>query len=209
MLQAVFEAVIPGGKLQAPVASRTCWANWQGVLLVDPVVPPLPPVVVVVGAFGAQEFPFQNVFGPQPPGGGVGPVGVVVVGAQKVPFQEVFGPQPPGGGLGAVGVVEGAQKVPFQAVFGPQPPGGGVGGVGAGGVGAGGVGAGGVGAGGVGAGPPFFSQEAWVVPSLQRTAWALGAPKPIKPASTSESARSSDEAALKRFITSSKARYLG
>ena len=177
MLQAVFEAVIPGGKLQAPVESRTCWVNWQGVLLVDPVVPPLPPVVVVVGAFGAQEFPFQNVFGPQPPGGGVGPVGVVVVGAQKVPFQEVFGPQPPGGG--------------------------------AGGVGAGGVGAGGVGAGGVGAGPPFFSQEAWVVPSLQRTAWALGAPKPIKPASTSESARSSDEAALKRFITSSKARYLG
>ena len=119
---------------------------------------------------------------------------VVVEGAQKVPFQAVFGPQPPGGGVGAVGVVEGAQKVPFQAVFGPQPPGGGVGGVGAGGV---------------GAGPPFFSQEAWVVPSLQRTAWALGAPKPIKPASTSESARSSDEAALKRFITSSKARYLG
>ena len=29
----------------------------------------------------------------------------MVVGAQKVPFQAVFGPQPPGGGLGAVGVV--------------------------------------------------------------------------------------------------------
>ena len=27
------------------------------------------------------------------------------MGAQKVPFQAVFGPQPPGGGLGAVGVV--------------------------------------------------------------------------------------------------------
>ena len=67
MLQVVFEAVIPGGKLQAPVASRTCWVNWQGVLLVDPVVTPLaahlaskksagvtqlPPVVVVVVVVG-------------------------------------------------------------------------------------------------------------------------------------------------------------
>ena len=103
----------------------------------------------------------------------------------------------------------GAQEFPFQKVFIGQPPGGGVGAVGAGAVGAGAVGAGAVGAGAVGAGPPFFSQEAWVVPSLQRTAWALGAPKPIKPASTSESARSSDEAALKRFITSSKAGHLG
>ena len=104
MLQVVFEAVIPGGKLQAPVESRTCWVNWQGVLLVDPVVPPLPPVVVVVGAFGAQEFPFQNVFGPQPPGGGVGPVGAGALGAQEFPFQNVLIAQPPGGGVGAATV---------------------------------------------------------------------------------------------------------
>jgi hypothetical protein len=79
-------------------------------------------VVVVVGALGAQEFPFQKVFIPQPPGGGVGAVGAVGAGA-----------------------------------------------VGAGAVGAGAVGA--VGGGGsVGLGPPLFSQEAWVVPSLQRTA---------------------------------------
>ena len=182
-------------------------------------------VAVCVVVEGAQKVPFQAVFGPQPPGGGVGAVVVApapVVGAQEFPFQNVFIPQPPAGGIGAVGAMVGAfgaQEFPFQNVFIPQPPAGGVGAVGAGGVGAGGVGAGGVGAGGVGAGgvgaggvgadPPFFSQEAWVVPSLQRTAWALGAPKPIRPASTSESARSSDEAALKRFITSSKARYLG
>ena len=99
---------------------------------------------------GAQEFPFQKVFIPQPPGGGVGAVGAMVgaFGAHEFPFQNVFIGQPPGGGVGAVGA----------------------GAVGAGAVGAGAVGAGAVGAGAVGAGPPFFSQEAWVVPSLQRTA---------------------------------------
>ena len=86
------------------------------------------------------------MFIPQPPGGGVGAVGAVVVGlgAQEFPFQKVFIPQPPGGGVGAVGAV----------IV----------------VGAGAVGAGAVGAGAVGAGPPLFSQDAWVVPSLQRTA---------------------------------------
>ncbi|CAB4590801.1 unannotated protein [freshwater metagenome] len=44
----VFEAVIPGGKLQAPVASRTCWANWQGEVETE---------VLVVGV--SQENPFQ------------------------------------------------------------------------------------------------------------------------------------------------------
>ncbi|CAB5062810.1 unannotated protein [freshwater metagenome] len=75
-------------------------------------------MVVVVGA---QKVPFQEVFIPQPPGGGLGVVVVVVVvGAQKVPFQEVFIPQPPGGGLGAVGAVGvvvvglATQEVPFQ-----------------------------------------------------------------------------------------------
>ena len=80
----------------------------------------------------------------------------------------MFIPQPPGGGVGAVGAMVGAfgaHEFPFQNVFIGQPPGGGVGAVGAGAVGAGAVGAG-----AVGAGPPFFSQEAWVVPSLQRTA---------------------------------------
>ena len=126
--------VIPGGKLQAPVASRTCWANWQGVLLVDPVVTPLPPVVVVVGAFGAQEFPFQNVFMPQPPGGGVGAVGAMVgaFGAHEFPFQNVFIGQPPGGGLGAVGVVGVVVVVAAGTVDG---------------------------GGSVGLGPPLFSQE--------------------------------------------------
>lgn len=103
------------------------------------------PGVVVVGALGAQELPFQNVFIAQPPGGAVG------------------------GTIGAVG---------------------------------GGIGA-------SGAGPPLFWQLDCVVPSLQRTAWALGASKPIKLIKTSESARRSDEAALKRFITSSKAGHLG
>jgi hypothetical protein len=36
-------------------------------------------------------------------------------------------------------------------------------------------------------------------------AWALGAAMPIKPVKMIENARSSDEAALKRFMTSSKA----
>jgi hypothetical protein len=58
--------------------------------------------------------------------------------------------------------------VPFQEVFGPQPAGGGAGGtIGAIGAGAVTIGAGAV---TVGAGPPLFSQDAWVVPSLQRTA---------------------------------------
>ncbi len=69
MLQVVVDAVIPGGKLQAPVASRTCWANWQGAVVT---------LVLVVGV--SQKVPFQAVFGPQPPGGGLGAVGVVVVG---------------------------------------------------------------------------------------------------------------------------------
>jgi len=105
-------------------------------------------VVVVV----THKVPFQAVGGKQPPGGGLGAVGVVVVvvvGAQKVPFQAVFGPQPPGGGLGAVGVVvvvggTGQALVtgitePFQHVW--VETGGGAGG------------------GTVGAGPPLFSQE--------------------------------------------------
>ena len=89
------------------------------------------------------------MFIPQPPGGGVGPVGA---------------------GAGAIGAgALGAQKVPFQEVFGPQPAGGGTDGtIGAIGAGAGTIGA--IGAGAVGAGPPLFSQDAWVVPSLQRTA---------------------------------------
>jgi hypothetical protein len=59
--------------------------------------------------------------------------------------------------------------VPFQEVFIPQPPGGGAGGT-IGAIGAGSVTIGAIGAGTVGAGPPLFSQDAWVVPSLQRTA---------------------------------------
>ncbi|CAB4590774.1 unannotated protein [freshwater metagenome] len=62
------------------------------------------------------------------------------------------------------------------------------------------------GGGTVGAGPPFFSQESWPVPSLHwMFAWALGAAMPIRPVNMSESARRSEEAAVKRFITSSKA----
>ena len=46
------------------------------------------------------------MFIPQPPGGGVGAVGAVVVGlgAQEFPFQKVFIPQPPGGGVAVVTV---------------------------------------------------------------------------------------------------------
>ncbi len=59
--------------------------------------------------------------------------------------------------------------MPFQEVFGPQPAGGGTDGtIGAIGAGAGTIGA--IGAVTVGAGPPLFSQDAWVVPSLQWTA---------------------------------------
>ena len=68
----VVDAVIPGGKLQAPVESRTCWLNGQAEVGAVG--------VVVVGVVGAQKVPFQAVFGPQPPGGGLGAVGVVVVG---------------------------------------------------------------------------------------------------------------------------------
>ena len=177
---------------------------------------------MVVVAVGAQKVPFQAVFDPQPPTGGLGAVGVVVVvGAQKVPFQAVFGPQPPTGGLGAVGVVvvvvggTGQALVtgiiePFQHVWVAGATGA------AGQVPTGTTApfqqvwvAGAVGVGTVGAGPPFFSQLDCVEPSLHRTAWALGASNAIRPVNMTESARRSDEAALKRFITSSKAGHLG
>ena len=126
------------------------------------------------------------------------------MGAQKVPFQEVFGPQPPGGGVGPVGAgALGAQEFPFQNVLIPQPPGGGVGPVGAG---AGAVGAGAVGAGKVGQGCSSGTVKVFPALSVQVFAEAVGIerfPKTIK------IARSSAEAALKRFITSSKAGHLG
>ena len=126
------------------------------------------------------------------------------MGAQKVPFQAVFGPQPPGGGVGPVGAgALGAQEFPFQKVFIPQPPGGGVGPVGAG---AGAVGAGAVGAGKVGQGCSSGTVKVFPALSVQVFAEAVGIerfPKTIK------IARSSAEAALKRFITSSKAGHLG
>ena len=126
----------------------------------------------------------------------------MVVGAQKVPFQAVFGPQPPGGGVGPVGAgALGAQEFPFQKVFIPQPPGGGVGPVGAGAVGAGAVGAG-----KVGQGCSSGTVKVFPALSVQVFAEAVGIerfPKTIK------IARSSAEAALKRFITSSKAGHLG
>ena len=128
----------------------------------------------------------------------------MVVGAQKVPFQAVFGPQPPGGGVGPVGAgALGAQEFPFQNVLIPQPPGGGVGPVGAG---AGAVGAGAVGAGKVGQGCSSGTVKVFPALSVQVFAEAVGIerfPKTIK------IARSSAEAALKRFITSSKAGHLG
>jgi len=134
------------------------------------------------------------VFIPQPPGGGVGAVGAVVVvgalGAQEFPFQKVFIPQPPGGGVGAVGAVVvglGAQEFPFQNVFIAQPPGGGVGPVGAGAVGqfwSSGI---------VNDGAPLMPAQVF--------AEAAGIERFPK---TTRRARSSDEAALKRFITSSK-----
>ena len=54
------------------------------------------------GATGTHAVPSQKL-APQPPGGGVGPVGAGPVGAgalgaQEFPFQNVFIPQPPGGG---------------------------------------------------------------------------------------------------------------
>ena len=128
----------------------------------------------------------------------------MVVGAQKVPFQAVFGPQPPGGGVGPVGAgALGAQEFPFQKVFIPQPPGGGVGPVGAG---AGAVGAGAVGAGKVGQGCSSGTVKVFPALSVQVFAEAVGIEKFPK---TITRARSSEEAALKRFITSSKAGHLG
>ena len=126
------------------------------------------------------------------------------MGAQKVPFQAVFGPQPPGGGVGPVGAgALGAQEFPFQKVFIPQPPGGGVGPVGAG---AGAVGAGAVGAGKVGQGCSSGTVKVFPALSVQVFAEAVGIEKFPK---TITRARSSEEAALKRFITSSKAGHLG
>ena len=127
------------------------------------------------------------MFIPQPPGGGVGAVGAVVVGlgAQEFPFQKVFIPQPPGGGVGAVGAV----------IV-----------VGAGAVGAGAVGAGAVGAGKVGQGCSSGTVKVFPALSVQVFAEAVGIEKFPK---TITRARSSDEAALKRFITSSKAGHLG
>ena len=132
------------------------------------------------------------MFIPQPPGGGVGAVGAVVVGlgAQEFPFQKVFIPQPPGGGVGAVGAV---------IVVG-------AGAVGAGAVGAGAVGAGAVGAGKVGQGCSSGTVKVFPALSVQVFAEAVGIEKFPK---TITRARSSDEAALKRFITSSKAGHLG
>ena len=127
------------------------------------------------------------MFIPQPPGGGVGAVGAVVVGlgAQEFPFQKVFIPQPPGGGVGAVGAV----------IV-----------VGAGAVGAGAVGAGAVGAGKVGQGCSSGTVKVFPALSVQVFAEAVGIEKFPK---TITRARSSDEAALQRFITSSKAGHLG
>ena len=127
------------------------------------------------------------MFIPQPPGGGVGAVGAVVVGlgAQEFPFQKVFIPQPPGGGVGAVGAV----------IV-----------VGAGAVGAGAVGAGAVGAGKVGQGCSSGTVKVFPALSVQVFAEAVGIEKFPK---TITRARSSEEAALKRFITSSKAGHLG
>ena len=126
------------------------------------------------------------------------------MGAQKVPFQAVFGPQPPGGGVGPVGAgALGAQEFPFQNVLIPQPPGGGVGPVGAG---AGAVGAGAVGAGKVGQGCSSGTVKVFPALSVQVFAEAVGIEKFPK---TITRARSSEEAALKRFITSSKAGHLG
>ena len=124
----------------------------------------------------------------------------------------MFIPQPPGGGVGAVGAVVvvglGAQEFPFQNVFMPQPPGGGVGPVGAGAMGAiGAIGAvGAVGAGKVGQGCSSGTVKVFPALSVQVFAEAVGIEKFPK---TITRARSSEEAALKRFITSSKAGHLG
>ena len=97
-------------------------------------------------------------------------------------------------------------------MFIPQPPGGGVGAVGAvivvgaGAVGAGAVGAGAVGAGKVGQGCSSGTVKVFPALSVQVFAEAVGIEKFPK---TITRARSSEEAALKRFITSSKAGHLG
>ena len=92
-------------------------------------------------------------------------------------------------------------------MFIPQPPGGGVGAVGAViVVGAGAVGAGAVGAGKVGQGCSSGTVKVFPALSVQVFAEAVGIEKFPK---TITRARSSEEAALKRFITSSKAGHLG
>ena len=95
------------------------------------------------------------------------------------------------------------QEVPFQYAVIPQPP---TGAVGAGAVGAGAVGAGAVGAGKVGQGCSSGTVKVFPALSVQVFAEAVGIEKFPK---TITRARSSDEAALKRFITSSKAGHLG
>ena len=95
------------------------------------------------------------------------------------------------------------QEVPFQYAVIPQPP---TGAVGAGAVGAGAVGAGAVGAGKVGQGCSSGTVKVFPALSVQVFAEAVGIEKFPK---TITRARSSEEAALKRFITSSKAGHLG
>ena len=95
------------------------------------------------------------------------------------------------------------QEVPFQYAVIPQPP---TGAVGAGAVGAGAVGAGAVGAGKVGQGCSSGTVKVFPALSVHVFAEAVGIEKFPK---TITRARSSEEAALKRFITSSKAGHLG
>ena len=95
------------------------------------------------------------------------------------------------------------QEVPFQYAVIPQPP---TGAVGAGAVGAGAVGAGAVGVGKVGQGCSSGTVKVFPALSVQVFAEAVGIEKFPK---TITRARSSEEAALKRFITSSKAGHLG
>ena len=90
------------------------------------------------------------------------------------------------------------QEVPFQYAVIPQPP--------TGAVGAGAVGAGAVGAGKVGQGCSSGTVKVFPALSVQVFAEAVGIEKFPK---TITRARSSEEAALKRFITSSKAGHLG
>ena len=185
-------AVVPGAIGPVVVVTQAVPSQYEFI--------PHPPTggigAIFVAVIGTQEVPSQKAVIPQPPGGG--PVVVVVVGAlgaQEFPFQKVFIPQPPGGGVGAVGAVVvglGAQEFPFQNVFIAQPPGGGVGPVGAGAVGqfwSSGI---------VNDGAPLMPAQVF--------AEAAGIERFPK---TTRRARSSDEAVLKRFITSSKAGHLG